>query len=320
MLKILALALALALFALQQLVALGSATPLLIALHNSAHLPWFALITWLVCLIVQPKHRQDLWRLMMFLVLLAVSSEVLQIFSKRDFSVLDIMANLSGATLVLLFYTRIKVRLVLAFCCVLIGLHPLIITSVAYWERAVVRPEFLPVNAVFLDNLLLKKSQLEPAVAPNTCGSLEGQPVHKLTFTDRSWPNIRMMDVMADWSDYQYLSLNLCNPNFDMATIWLSVHPEEKNEPVFYKEFSIFWGHNRVNIPINAMFHGQTVRVQDVKLYAHERENGRVLYVESVSLKKGRFDDCDSAAIVGFTGAISSLVVCHEAINHEALK
>lgn len=286
MVKIILLVLALLLFVLQQLAALDSVTPLMMALHNSAHLPWFALITFLIVRIVKPVTRDDLVRLTVLLVVLGCSSEVLQIFSKRDFSIMDILANLSGAILVLVLHSTLRWRWLIAFICVLIGLRPLIVVGLAYGERALAKPELLSPNAWLASHLILKKSELSNIAVPSQCRDMNSDRAYKILFdNDTNWPNIKLMDVVSDWRTYQSLSVVLCNVEREPLNVWLSIHSENPKRLPTYRKFLVDPGVKILSLPINTLLNGDVSQVKDIKIYVHRRDRGRSIVVSSVKLE-----------------------------------
>lgn len=193
----------------QQLAGAAPVSVLGEALHDAAHLPWFALISLLLIAICRRLWPQRwLPRLLAVLALLAVATELIQwAFAGRVVSLADGGRNLLGAGVALLSYYLVSQRAWYATALVvLLGILLTLWQPVAVVQAKAARVVRLPVlfRAADADSMMLLSANVEVERVATSAGQALLVPV-----TSVPWPGLRLRDLDQDWRGYEAVVVDL---------------------------------------------------------------------------------------------------------------
>ena len=175
------------------------------AVHQSFHGGWFALITWLLCALLQgrwPALAGARWPALLGVLLLALTLAVLtesvQLFTARSASVQDVMFNTGGALTALLFWrvaaggSAVTLLLPLAAALLLATWQP--VWRELGWQsyQAQLAPRLLAPDHWQSNVLVRSDSVLHRVSAPADWPEYGGAPVYALQFGDQRWPSVTL--------------------------------------------------------------------------------------------------------------------------------
>jgi len=245
---------------------------------DSLHVPVFGLIA--LCAYLA-QNTQSAWRRRALVALaitatLGVLSEAAQIFTSRDASVNDLIADCAGAAgflaiLLAVFpppetsWTR---RFLLGGIAVaLLGwiLTPLFVVSAAYSEQYALFPTIARFDSRF-GHVLKRTQNIDYRVIP----SGKGEPAHALVILkDKPWPGVAFHDIQPDWSEYSVLIVHLSIDGDFPLPINLRVHDEahkssQKFSDRFNRAYSLQPGNHSLRIPLADLEHAPQGRSMDL--------------------------------------------------------
>lgn len=200
------LAAAAILLAMQWLLPAPPARLLSEALHDAAHIPWFALLSWLFCC-TYPYRRWPRWLLPVLLLALAVGAEVLQRVPSNS----DLGRNVLGAALGwLLWHLRVhrgRWMTVLLVGLVLTAAQPLWLLAARSARDAAAPVLFAP--SQFGWRALIDNSGGAPWFGQRV--QVDGVQRESLAVAviDRPWPGVRLRELDQRWQEGQLLRVDV---------------------------------------------------------------------------------------------------------------
>lgn len=245
---------------------------------NSLHVPVFGAIA--VCIYLA-QSRQSGWQRRALLALVATAflgmlSEIAQIFTSRDASFRDLIADFAGAmsflAILLAIWPPPKVsgrrRFLLAGVALLMlgwVLAPLAVVGAAYYERFSQFPTIARSDSRF--GHVLKRAQ---NIDYRIIASTDGEPAHALvTLRNKPWPGVAFHDVQPDWSEFTTLIVDIRIEGDAPLPVNLRVHDEaHKANQVFSDRFSRSYmldpGNHTLRIPLIDLINAPRNRPMDL--------------------------------------------------------
>ena len=200
---------------------------------NSLHVPVFGLIAICIYLLTggEPSWIRRAAVALVATTLLGTLSEAAQIFTSRDASLRDLLADFSGAAGFLTMYVAIrppspwsrKYRVPLAsMALVILGwiMAPLAVVGAAYTERYAQFPVIARFDGGW-GHVLTRAQNIDYQAVDAT----REEPAHSvLAFHAKPWPGIAFHDVWPNWSQYTSLVVDLAVGENSPLEVNLRVH------------------------------------------------------------------------------------------------
>ena len=215
---------------------------------NSLHVPVFGLIAVFIFLIGGSSLTWGRRAVIALITTaaLGVLSEAAQIFTLRDASWQDLIADCFGAASFLAIFlavcpahkfSGIQRTMLLGVAAILLGwvLAPLAITSAAYVERFSQFPTIVRFDNRF-GRLLARAQNIDYQIVSST----QGESAHALvTLRDKPWPGVAFHDVWPDWSGFNTLIVELGVNEDSPLPISIRAHDEaHKSSKQFTDRFN----------------------------------------------------------------------------------
>jgi hypothetical protein len=262
------------------------------------HVVFFALLTLAVGKLRPWQSTVDVFIYLGVILLLSLTIEFTQRFLGRDLSAMDMLRNLIGCMLMLLFtarkYLHISVISFLSFVFAfdLTGLAVTSWTDYSIQSRA-------PVIENFESEFTLARWGSNAEVTLSTEQVMEGNSAGKVIFPIGStYSAIDFDDVLRNWSGYQALELNIFNPHDELLLLTLRIHDGEHErkqaqayQDRFNTQLSLQPGWNQLNIPFKDIENAPQNRqldmtnITNIGLFFSNLELVRVLYFDDFKLK-----------------------------------
>jgi len=260
---------------------------------NLGHTGFFIFST-LFLLHTQPDFcKTQPYRLLILITLVSLAIESIQLFSGRDFSLLDILRNLTGVTLTLAFFSKKQLNRYLV-----IFFSGYLIFDLAGFG-----------NAILSDFIVQKKGPViedfeNPATPSRWHGSLNriketatDNHVAEVTFPAGKYPGISFSSMKRNWSDYSRFTLRIFNPDHEEQTIAIRLNDiaHERSEQAHHDRFNqqIFLqpGWNDISFPLNDIKNSPRNRDMNLKqmsrmiLFYNSLDEPKKLLLDDLILK-----------------------------------
>ena len=247
-------------------------------LLNSLHVPVFGLIAVFIFLTggsASTLGRRAVTALIATAVL-GTLSEAAQIFTSRDASWRDLVADCIGAISFLAIFlalrpankfSGIQRTMLLGVAVLLLGwvLAPLATTGAAYIERISQFPTIVRFDSRF-GRLLARAQNIDYQIVSST----QGEPAHALiTLRDKPWPGVAFHDVWPDWSGFSTLIIELGVNGDSPLPINIRAHDEphkssKKFTDRFNRSFTLDPGRQSLRIPLTDLVNAPHGRLMDL--------------------------------------------------------
>ena len=268
-------------------------------LQNSGHTILFAMITLTFMLMIRPAAAmiESLFSkyldALALLMSVAILTELGQILTHREPSLVDIVRNISGILIGLGVYAFFDTRLiamgghrwhvgrvgVLAFTMLvlLLTLTPLLNLAYAYKQRN----QAFPLINDFQSGWGRQFINLNQAVLTQVSASYglvtgEKHSASQLVLKPGIYPGISIVEPFPDWSAYETLSLELYSLEAETFNLVLRIHDSRHNRD-YYDRFNqvltVIPGVNRYLIPLSRVEQAPRSRMMDI-----ERISGVILF------------------------------------------
>lgn len=283
---------------------------------NAGHIPLFgilalALLRLSTALLVAKTQNRYLHYLTAWTATTAigVGTELLQIFSTRDADALDFVRNIAGATCFLAIYgiccdtqlawgrgattvTRKKLVLSLSVFLLITALAPLLVWAAAYLERNYRFPQIVSFDS-YLSRLFVEVQDAELKVmkTPQDWSVGHVQWVGNLKSRAGQYPGIRVTEPYANWSDYNFLRMNIYSEMGKSMKFTIRIHDLLHNgtyEDRFNTTFNVDPGANNIQIPIREIRSGPKNRQLDMEsvaaigIFATKPENVYTIAIDRI--------------------------------------
>lgn len=261
-----------ALVVFQQFAGISGGGRVAAGLQNAAHGPWFAVVTYLLHIVlVRVMDRPSLWFTFGVALTLAVLTEAFQLVTARDAQWLDVAFDMLGAGAAIAF---IAGRSGIAAGLVFVSLAPAFAAVAIQLYRDALFPNLLPIEAPWRFGLLDANSPVAVTSAPPS--------MLKVTFADTTWPGVTLPEPVPDWSGYETLEVNVLAPVAVPLTI--SIRLANADVDHVYRTFELAAGESTIRMPITELFDVDSVRVTSVVIYSTRPYTGYSVYLARVAL------------------------------------
>jgi hypothetical protein len=277
-------------------------------LYNVLHAPVFGVVSvslLVLCRLLTPwSPFRCLLTALAASFLLATISEIAQIPTERDASVLDLATDWLGSTgFLLIAFTvdrkanlsipgRVGVTLAAIFACYLAAL-PLINMSAAYIERHAQLPLLFDPAAKNAHRFVITQD----SSASRTMYPFDRRSAYKIRLQNGRWPGIIFHDLWPDWSEYSVLVIEIGIDEPQPLTINLRVHDlmhlngAQDREDRFNASYELASGAHTLRIPLDEIRTAPDERQINLQkmaglvIFCQATDAGRDFYLASIRLE-----------------------------------
>jgi len=287
------------------------------ALFNAGHVPLFGVISLAVLglsikLLSPYIRRRSIHYLISLLVTAGIGliTEIIQYYSPRDADFVDIIRDVIGAIVFLLFYmtfdkqlpalsdkNRRKFRVIIRTLAVIICLAAFIpagIWAKSYHSRQMQFPLICGFDScwetMFVEG---EDAQLQRTAAPPKWDKSPDDKVACLIFDKADFPGIAINEPYPDWTGYSAFSFEIFSPYGSSLKLSLRIN-DTHHDYTFYDRFNtqlkIDPGGCEYLIPVESILYGSKTRDMDmtsiamIKIFAHKPDTSFTLYFDNFKL------------------------------------
>lgn len=223
---------------------------------NLGHIAFFSLAT-LTFISYRPiRSTRDIIGLVAAVICLSIAIESIQRFIGRDFSLHDILRNVGGTLLTLFMVAR------RALPYILWGLGGVILSvdAVGFSSTALLdyqQQTRAPLMDDFEDARFLRFWSSNLSLTPSP--RLSGDSAGKVIFQPARFSGVTLSPILANWSDFTSLELNIHNPQLNTLRIIIRINDqqhefsEQLHNDRYNHGFDLEPGWNRVSIPLDEL-------------------------------------------------------------------
>jgi len=222
------------------------------------------------------------------LVAVAVFSELGQLLTHREPSLIDIVRDIAGILIGLGLYASIDRHflvlwrqhgyllrigaLILSFCLLLVSVLPLLHLAYAYVQRNEAFPVIIDFQAAWARSFLhLNRAVLTQGVVPDAETSgiehIGQQRVPWLKFNLGIYPGVSIIEPYSDWSAYKVLTLDMYSLQTHAFSLVLRIHDTQHTQAYsdrFNQVLTVMPGNNRFRIPLLSVQYAPVDRDMDM--------------------------------------------------------
>jgi len=292
---VLAVALAVALLVAQQVVEMPGIDRIARGLNNGLHGCWFALVTWLVLTTLETVRpgaapRATLAIAAAIAIVLALGTELVQVFTARSAGLFDAAMNLLGAGAAACFWAARRGLLprrrgiAAAAAMIFVSLAPLSAALAVDLYRETIAPDLVRPDSPLYPMLLQSNSEVSRVPAPDDWPEYAGHRVLRVELADERWPGVVVSETLSDWTDYRTLEVDTFVPGEGALPLSVSVRFWRHRERHAFRTFDVAPGASRIRIELDDLFDRETMRVSDVVVYSRRWAAGRTFYLGGIRL------------------------------------
>lgn len=286
-------------------------------LQNSAHTVVFAPIAILILLLLQ-EAPNFFWQTPIKLyiaagsisLLIAILTELMQLFTARDASLMDFVRDLAGILVGLGLYATIDSRIqahrlmsekklktgifILSVFLFTASMLPLAFLSFAYLQRDAEFPVVANLSANWTQPFLHLNNAVISTDANNESQIEAETRLTRVTFKRGIYPGFAIIETTSDWSAYSTFTLEIYSNKVQPFELVLRIHDEQHNYAYtdrFNTVLTINKGKNFFHIPLEAIKKAPADRAMDMKkikefmLYSAQPAKGLSFYSGAMRLE-----------------------------------
>lgn len=252
--------------------------------------------------------------LLAFAVCLAagIGVELVQFVTGGDADPVDVLRDALGIISFLGFYTVLDPRLtqhwkrkgdllragvaIFSLLLLLVGLLPVISLSTAYLQRDRAFPVLIDFNAEWpLEFIRTQDASLSTVPTPEGWQQTGDEQVGRLTLYPARYPGLALIEPVADWTGYAYLSFHIYSENPESRTLTLRIHDRQHNwryDDRFNTKLTVAPGDNAFRVPLAQVRTAPRNRKMDMKaivnlmIFAVEPEQSLQFYLSNIRLER----------------------------------
>jgi len=279
-----------------------NATRSLYYIWDLGHILLFAVFSFIMLKDVQPVKRQGFWSQAVIIFILTVIIGVLIEFIQSKFDrspdINDVVRNLIGSSIPLVFFNRrcqdlpriISVSLKILVVIVLV--RDTLPLGRSLIDEAIAQNQF-PVLADFETPFETDRWHEKWRIAVDDRIARNGSHGLKVKLYPEKYSGISLKYFPSDWNEYQYLKFSIYNPDSDTLRIICRIHDSKHNNAYsdrFNQAFAIGPGWNDLSIPIDQIKSAPRTREMDIhhlsniRLFIVDLKEIRIIYIDFIRL------------------------------------
>ena len=294
---------------MQQTLTFGGNTLLSSGIHNSAHGPWFALVTYLIWRIVSATFRfrfsfvVKISLTVLVAVLIAFMSEFGEKIIGREASWEDFFLDMCGMVSVILFVLSCKIRkgkrfekqysVLFTFACLILffSLYPFFFAAAITLHHKNIQPRLLGFDSYLDYASMSTDGETRLMAAPEVWHKFAGQQVMKINLPEGKWPGFRLKTPTSNWSSYSCLVVEIFNDSSVPLPLKISIRPDSLTDDgtiAFYRRFELAPGENTVRVFIDDLLLLREEiewRVRTIIVHTLPSFAGRTIFLREIRLE-----------------------------------
>ncbi len=276
---LIALAIGLLLIAQQTLIVPGQSR-LASTVHNAMHVPWSAIVTFLLWRLTGRWHYA-----VIIALVIGLGSEATQLFTSRTASLSDVLSDVLGITLATTIYALYRPWLWRTKLLALVG--TLVITGYTLWPIVMVTVSsnwLMQHRPVMFDATDLRGYYLAEITAESQ--RISDKPAGlRITITDQPWSGLHLRDLPGPEVVLQHLVLDLTVEGDAPLRLGTSMLYWETPKPG-WKDHWLDPGHQELVIPVEKLDGRYPFRYGlDLYIYGYGQQAGRSFILHRVTLR-----------------------------------
>ncbi len=256
-------------------------------LHNAAHGPWFAVVTYLFYRIVSPRLTIGvaLGATMAIAVVVALATEAVQLTTGRNAEWSDVAFDLLGACAALTIAAgragllKASAAAVSAATLLAVSISPAIVALGIQAHRNAIFPALVDVGVPWQGGLLRSNGESRRIAPPPDWPQAR---VLEVELAGVDWPGVSLWEPVADWSAYDALAIDVYARQ--PMTMHVSIRLADAEVDHVYRTFVLAAGPHRLTLPLEPMFDPQATTVTALVIYSTRAYAGGVFLLGDVRL------------------------------------
>jgi len=235
---------------------------------NLGHIAFFIVATLAFAHFRPVRSNRDVYIFLAAVFGISIFIEVIQRFTGRDFSSVDILRNLAGAVLTLFFIARKYLKgILIGFFGFVLALDLTGFTYTAVTDYKMQSRAPIVENFESLGTLLYWEGNIEQASENRLAGQFAG----KVTLAANvPFPGVNQAPVLADWAGYESVEFNIHNSALHPLSVTIRINDkahelsDQDYDDRFNRNFELANGWNQIDIPLNDIQQAPTTREMDL--------------------------------------------------------
>lgn len=274
---------------------------------NLGHVLLFILFTFVLFKDWQWIKKRKLiiqWALILIAAfVLALSTEIAQLFFLRQFDWMDIFRDLSGCIIGMLLLNKIKIsaqktvftiKFFVIILLVLITASPLFLSFI---DEYTAYRQF-PLLAGFETSLEIDRWKADGNIIISTSIAKTGKASLKIEFTTKKYSPVTLIHSLGKWEGFDSLKFSIYNPDSEPIRIVCRIHDNKHSlhdnafNDRFNRSFSLKSGWNNKTIPLKDVLDTPKTRqmdmnkIEQISFFSIELPVPRIVYIDDVILVK----------------------------------
>ena len=269
------------------------------------HILFFSVLSYLILLSWSKNKKMTVFRqvfsVLFIVLLLGTLIEVAQAGSRRTPDVLDIIRNLIGCLITLIFFSQSKnsfpksYRRSLQVITILLATAAIFPAVKSITDEIVALRQF-PVLSDFETPFEIDRWSEDSEFSIDQTVSFHGQSSLKVVLNTSLYSGVSLKHFPGNWLQYKYLQLNIFNPDDEpikvtcrINDIWHTQGNQDYDDR-FNQSFSLVKGWNLITVPLEQVANAPKGRkmeldkVQELGIFVTGLSQSKTLYIDYVLL------------------------------------
>ncbi len=255
-------------------------------LNNWLHVPLFMLLT---ALLMWVKPSLDMFRIAAVMAVIAVATEVMQLFTGRQASLSDLGLDAIGCAIALFILrpmTASRLGIAVLLCAAVTFTAPGYVLMGYYYQRISFPMLYQPGDVGA--NILLEPFANTRIISEHPWSAYEKQAVLKAEWTQKRWPGVHFKEPMGHWQGYQNLVVDVYNLEVTEQPLTAGVRHAKSGGTSRYEQRSLQPGSNQIRFPLSKLAYladGTPAHIYHLMLYTTEQYAGQQILLGKVWLE-----------------------------------
>jgi hypothetical protein len=252
--------------------------------YDAFHGFWYALLTWLVLVVLQQRFAPfsiRLWLVAIWSGMLgfAVLNELAKALVEQQPGIRDVLLNMMGVTAVLGLWAaerglfRLRAAAAMASILLVASTFPLWQATALQNYRDGLMPDLVRFDDPRVHRLMVSNSATALVEAPAEWPGQAQRPVLAVTFADTEFPGITFPEPVPDWHGYSRLVLELYQPQERQRPMYLRVLVRLRGAVESYwidERYQLEQGAHRIELELDRYHDRSAARIAEVQLHTNE--------------------------------------------------